>query len=379
MYIVADENMALVQAFFGHLGQLQCYAGRQLSAEQVKMADILLVRSVTPVNKQLLAGSAVRFVGSATIGFDHIDQTWLAQQGIVVRTAPACNAQSVVEYVFSALAYLSQKLAINIENKVLGIIGLGNVGSLLAHFAQILGFKVIGYDPFVTRDTIEQVDLPTLLTSADIVSLHTPLTTTGLYPTHHLLGKDNLSLLKRGAILLSSGRGAVIDNGALLTFLQQQPQHLAAVCLDVWEHEPLVNTELAQVIALATPHIAGYSLEGKWRGTEMIYQALCHFLQIPTQHQLADFLPKVTHKLVWPNLDSLWANYAALLRQTYPIEHDNQAFRQSLLLPTAERGLAFDTLRKHYWSRRESSAYDLYLTPSSWVEPMTQLGFKIIV
>ena len=120
-------------------------------------------------------------------------------------------------------------------------------------------------------------------------------------------------------------------------------------------------------------------MEGKWRGSEMIYQALCHFLQIPTQHQLADFLPKVTHKLVWPNLDSLWANYAALLRQTYPIEHDNQAFRQSLLLPTAERGLAFDTLRKHYWSRRESSAYDLYLTPSSWVEPMTQLGFKIIV
>lgn len=379
MYIVADENMALVNEFFGHLGTLHCYAGRQLSAQQVKMADILLVRSVTPVNQQLLAQSNVRFVGSATIGFDHIEQAWLEKQGIMVRTAPACNAQSVVEYVFAALAYLGEKNNIQIKNKVLGVVGLGNVGRLLARFAHVLGFKVIAYDPFVTQDFVEQVELASLLSRADIVSLHTPLTKTGVYPTYHLLGKHNLSLLKQSAILLNSGRGAVIDNGALLDFLGQQAQHLAAVVLDVWEHEPNVNSELVNHVTLATPHIAGYSLEGKCRGTEMIYQSLCAFLHTPTLHQLSDFLPKLTHTLIWPNLDSLWANYAALLRQVYPIEQDDQAFRQSLLMPAAQRGVAFDKLRKVYWSRRESSAYDVSCVPSSQIQPMTQLGFKIIV
>lgn len=379
MRIVADENIALLGEFFAHLGELNCYAGRTLSAEQLNTADVLLVRSVTPVNAPLLQHSAVRFVGSATIGYDHIDQAWLAAHDIAVSTAPACNAHSVVEYVFAALAYLSEQKQLDFSNKVLGIVGLGNVGSLLARFAQNLGFEVIGYDPFTQHTDIQQVELDALLRQADIVSLHTPLTKTGIHPSYHLLNAQNLPLIKQGAVLLNAGRGGAIDNVALLSFIQQAPQHLAGLVLDVWENEPLPNKILAKIANIATPHIAGYSLEGKSRGTEMIYQALCTFSHIAPKHQLADFLPVLSHTLDWPQANNLWQNYVRLLSVIYPIEQDNHAFKQTLLITDeSERATAFDALRKHYWPRRESSAYHLQSAPFIYKEALQALGFKII-
>lgn len=379
MYIVADENIALLDAFFAHLGKLHKGAGRQLSVSDVKAADVLLVRSVTPVNAQLLQESRVRFVGSATIGDDHLDKQWLDSQLITWRTAPACNAQSVVEYVFAALAYLSKNKNLELSHKVLGIIGLGNVGSLLARFAQKLGFKVIGYDPFTQHTAIEQVELEVLLQQADIVSLHTPLTKTGAYPSFHLLNENNLGKLKQGVILLNSGRGAVIDNQALLAFMTQKPHVITGLVLDVWEDEPLVNVVLANRADLATPHIAGYSLEGKCRGTEMIYQALCKFYDVVPQHQLRDFLPNNQQVLAWPNKVALWQNYAQLLQTIYPIAKDNQAFRNTLHESDCnKRALAFDSLRKHYWHRRESSAYSVQGVPFSYQQAIKTLGFEII-
>ncbi len=380
MQIVADENIALLNEFFGHFGELRCYAGRQLSAAQVKSADVLLVRSVTPVNAALLQDSSVCFVGSATIGFDHMDQTWLAEQKITVRTAPACNAQSVVEYVFAALAYVSKTKKISLQNKVLGVVGLGNVGSLLARLAQKLGFEVIGYDPFTHHADIQQVELADLLQQADVVSCHTPLTTTGTYSSYHLLNAHNLPLLKSGAILLNAGRGAAIDNQALLDFITLNPKHLGALILDVWENEPLPNRCLAHKTDLITPHIAGYSLEGKWRGTEMIYSALCEFLHQAPQHQLADFLPPLSQSLSWPLLASLWQNYAHLLQSIYPIQHDDHAFRKTLDIVTDnERASAFDALRKNYWPRRECSAFRLNVAPVADIAQLKYLGFKIII
>ena len=378
MYIVADENIALLDAFFAHLGKLHKGAGRQLSVSDVKAADVLLVRSVTPVNAQLLQESRVRFVGSATIGDDHLDKQWLDSQLITWRTAPACNAQSVVEYVFAALAYLSKNKNLELSHKVLGIIGLGNVGSLLARFAQKLGFKVIGYDPFTQHTAIEQVELEVLLQQADIVSLHTPLTKTGAYPSFHLLNENNLGKLKQSVILLNSGRGAVIDNQALLAFMTQKPHVITGLVLDVWEDEPLVNVVLANRADLATPHIAGYSLEGKCRGTEMIYQRLCQYLNQQIKHKLADFLPVNHQVLIWPHLSTIWQNYAALLRKVYPVEQDDQALRQTMCLDTHEaRALAFDKLRKDYWPRRECSAYDLREVPIANQQQMANLGFKL--
>ena len=379
MQIVADENIALLNEFFSHLGELTCYAGRHLSAVQVENADVLLVRSVTSVNAKLLQQSTVRFVGSATIGFDHLDKNWLQENQITMCTAPACNAQSVVEYVFAALAYVSATKEIALQNKVLGIIGLGNVGSLLARLAQKLGFKVIGYDPFTCHADIQQVALVDLLQQADVVSLHTPLTTTGAYPSYHLLNADNLPLLKKGAILLNAGRGAAIDNQALLKFMTNNPQHLGALVLDVWENEPLPNIELAHKTDVMTPHIAGYSVEGKWRGTEMIYYALCDFLQVKPLHQLADFLPPVLQSVSWPLLNSLWQNYAYLLQTIYPVQQDDCDFRKTLnIVNDNERANAFDILRKNYWQRRECSAYHLNVNTADNTEQLKSLGFKII-
>ena len=380
MNIVADENMALVQEFFSDLGDLRCYAGRQLKQEYLVNADILLVRSVTQVNADLLIDTPVRFVGSATIGADHLDLSWLQQQGVKATTAPACNARSVVEYVFSALAYLQEHLKIEMSQKTLGIVGLGNVGYLLAKVASQLGFKVIGCDPFVQKEDVVQLPLEGLLTEADIICLHTPLTKQGAYPTHHLLSAHNLKCLKQGAILLNAGRGAVIDNQALLSFIKSNPNYLAAVVLDVWEAEPEIDVNLVANVDIATPHIAGYSLEGKWRGTEMIYQAVCHFLQIKPQHKLADFLPINNQVFTWPNLPSIWQNYARLLRQIYPIEQDDCALRQTMSCVTKEeRALAFDQLRKHYWPRRECSAYQLAdIHSATRQQEMANLGFNIV-
>lgn len=377
MYIVADENMALVKEFFTDLGELHCYAGRSLTQQQLLQATALLVRSVTTVNQALLHDTPVSFVGSATIGADHLDINWLSQQGITTTTAPACNARSVVEYVFACLAYLQEKNNHTFLGKTLGIVGLGNVGNLLAKLGKVLGFNIIGCDPFVTRDQINQLSLEALLSQADIICLHTPLTKQGAYPTYHLLGEHNLSLIKQGAVLLNAGRGAAIDNQALSAFLQQHPNYFSAVILDVWESEPTINQTLVEQVQVATPHIAGYSLEGKWRGTEMIYQAFCQHIQQTPQHKLADFLPVNSEVLVWPNQSSLWQNYATLLRHVYPVERDDQALRQTMFnADKLSRGQAFDHLRKTYWPRRECSAYHLSVTQTANIPSnLFELGF----
>ncbi|MBP8019801.1 MAG: hypothetical protein RJA86_217 [Pseudomonadota bacterium] len=357
MRIVADENMALVREFFGHLGELACYAGRQLSSAQVQDADVLLVRSVTQVNAQLLAESRVRFVGSATIGADHLDLAWLAAQQIVTTTAPACNARSVVEYVITALIEVTQGLKIDLSHQVLGIVGLGNVGYLLATVAQSLGLKVLGCDPFVIHADIEQCCFEELIARADIISFHTPLTHQGAYPTYHLLNESTLPLLKPDCILLNTGRGAVIDNQALLTFINRHPDYFAAIVLDVWEGEPLIDAQLLKRVTLATPHIAGYSVEGRTRGTEQVYQALCHFLGQQPKHQLADFLPVNSSVIPVSPHDNVWAMLHQVLQVAYPIVKDDLLFRQTMTLADSERALAFDVYRRQYWPRRQFASH----------------------
>lgn len=379
MRIVADENMALVQAFFSDLGQLSCYSGRQLSNEQVKDADVLLVRSVTEVNANLLTNSRVRFVGSATIGADHLDKEWLDSQNITMTTAPACNARSVVEYILTAIAAVSARLQIDPSAKVLGIVGLGNVGFLLASVAQSLGIKVLGYDPFILRPTVQQCSFEELVASADIVSLHTPLTRQGEYPTYHLFNKVTLSLLKPNCILLNTGRGAVIDNQALLDFVENHPKHLAAIVLDVWEGEPLINARLIPHVMLVTPHIAGYSLEGRTRGTEQVYQALCQFLAQPPQHQLMDFLPVNSSVITALPNENLWLMLSKVLQAAYPIFNDDQQLRATMQLPETERALAFDLLRKHYWPRRQFASHQVIIDQQdvAAIEMLKKLDFLV--
>ena len=227
MLIVADENIPLLDSFFADFGDIRRVSGRDLDASQVRDADVLLVRSVTRVNRELLEGSRVRFVGTATIGTDHVDKEWLAAQGISFSAAPGCNANSVVEYVLAVAAlYADRKGLSDWSRQSVGIVGVGNVGGLLAQKLDRLGFNVVLCDPLRQSDaaddsaTEEFSSLQHAL-ECDIVTLHTPLTHEGNHPTYHLLGSQQLAALNADQLLINSGRGRVIDNMALLARLQQ--------------------------------------------------------------------------------------------------------------------------------------------------------------
>src|SRR6478735_7571557 len=209
--IVADENIAYAQHFFADIGELILLPGRAISRSDVQDADILLVRSVTPVNRELLEGSTVRFVGSCTIGTDHIDKQWLSENNIHFSYAPGCNAQAVVEYVLAAL----YTLEVDFSASKVGIVGCGNVGGNLLRHLQSVGIDVVGCDPLLLNSNLPLVDFETIL-ECDVICLHTPLTKTGAYPTYHLFDESVINALKPGTILLNAGRGAVIDNVALL-------------------------------------------------------------------------------------------------------------------------------------------------------------------
>ena len=250
--IVADENIPALDPLFGQLGQIYRLPGRSMSADQLVDADVLLVRSVTQVNRDLLQGSQVKFVGTATIGTDHVDETALADLGIQFASAPGCNADAVTEYVLSVLLHLADEQSFSIFDKTVGIVGVGNVGSRLAARLQALGVKTLLCDPpRVDQDpTISDqfMSLTHLLNQADIVTLHTPLTHQHLHPTHHLLNASNLPFLKPNAILINAGRGPVIDNEALLSFTEDRPD--VTLVLDVWEKEPEVNRQLASHVRI---------------------------------------------------------------------------------------------------------------------------------
>ena len=225
---------------------------------------MLLVRSVTRVDRTLLEGSAVAFVGSATIGTDHVDQAYLAEQGIRFAHAPGCNANAVVQYDLSVLSNLQPDW----QSCTVGIVGCGNVGGRVYRTLKSLGVNCRVYDPFLSAEQIpDLVDFQSVL-AADIICVHTPLTTEGPFPTEHLFNAEVLAGLGENTLLINAGRGAVIDNGALLEHLKSGSK--LRVALDVWEPEPNINPGLLEQVLLATPHIAGYSREGKIRGTEML-------------------------------------------------------------------------------------------------------------
>lgn len=355
--IVADENIPALEPLFERFGELRTYPGRTLAPDQVRDADVLLVRSVTQVNAELLAGSSVRFVGTATIGTDHVDQAWLVQQGIGFSSAPGCNADSVVDYVFAALLHTAQDQGFDLRSKTLGIVGVGNVGRRLQARMEKLGVRLLLCDPpraEAESDDESFVPLEQVLSDADIICLHTPLTRDGDWPTLHLLNEDNLPLLKADVVLLNAGRGPVIDNKALLGLVKGRP-HMSLI-LDVWEDEPWVEAELAACCNIATPHIAGYALDGKIRGTWMLYQALCKNLGLSVDTSLEDVLPAAPVSSMQVFMPE---NLLAPVRAVYDIYRDDRAFRAMLKAGDAEIRQGFDRLRRFYPERREFSTLKL--------------------
>jgi len=350
MKIVADENITFIHDVFDGLGEVETFAGRSISAEQVKDADVLLVRSVTQVNKSLLNGSNVKFVGTCTIGTDHIDQGYLKQQGIGFSAAPGCNANAVVDYVVSTLAVLSQQQGFDLFKRCVGIVGVGNVGSRLKKRLEALGIRCLCADPLhEDQDIPGLVHLDQLVAEADIISLHTPLTHDGEHPTYHLFSEQMLARLNSNSILVNTGRGPVIDNEALLAFLKKRPD--VSAVLDVWEHEPEVDLPLLELVTFGTPHIAGYSLDGKVAGTRMIYDALCRFFNLSAALDVAALAPDVEPISCNPGVGEE-AIFEALL-SCYDVRSDDARFRTVMVAENSDRSGSFDTLRKNYPVRRE--------------------------
>ncbi|WLG43099.1 4-phosphoerythronate dehydrogenase PdxB [Pseudomonas sp. FP1740] len=353
MLIVADENIPLLDAFFEGFGEIRRVPGRSIDRATVEQADVLLVRSVTNVNRALLEGSNVRFVGTCTIGTDHLDLDYFQQAGITWSSAPGCNARGVVDYVLGSLLTLAEIEGADLTQRTYGVVGAGEVGGRLVKVLQGLGWNVLVCDP--PRQATEggdYISLEQIVEQCDVISLHTPLDKQGPQATWHLFDKNRLNQLKPGTWLINASRGPVIDNAALRQVLLQR-EDLQAV-LDVWEAEPEVDVALAELCVIATPHIAGYSLDGKQRGTAQIYQAFCKFLGQPEQVSLNDLLPAPWLSAVTLNAgtDPAWA-LAMLCRGVYDPRRDDADFRRSLVGNVSEQRAAFDALRKHYPLRRE--------------------------
>lgn len=353
MLIVADENIPLLDAFFAGFGEIRRYPGRAIDRDCVRDADVLLVRSVTRVDRALLEGSRVRFVGTCTIGTDHLDLGWFAEAGIHWSSAPGCNARGVVDYVLGSLLTLAELDGADLAARTYGVIGAGEVGGRLVQVLRGLGWKVLVCDP--PRQAAEggdYVGLERILAECDVISLHTPLTRSGEQATWHLLDAPRLAQLRPGAWLINAARGPVIDNHALRELLLAREDVLAV--LDVWEEEPLVDVELADLCVIATPHIAGYSLDGKQRGTAQIYQAFCAWRGEAEQVRLADLLPApwLARLQVQADSDPAWT-LAMLCRAVYDPRRDDADFRRSLGDDPAAQKIAFDVLRKRYPVRRE--------------------------
>ncbi|NQD91733.1 4-phosphoerythronate dehydrogenase PdxB [Pseudomonas sp. CrR25] len=353
MRIVADENIPLLEEFFADFGEIQRLPGRAIDRAAVADAELLLVRSVTQVDRGLLEGSPVRFVGTCTIGTDHLDLEYFRQAGIGWASAPGCNARGVVDYVLGSLLVLAEEQGVALPERTYGVVGAGQVGARLVEVLGGLGWRVLVCDP--PRQTAEGgdfVELERLLAECDVVSLHTPLAPDGEHPTHHLLDATRLAQLKPGAWLINASRGAVVDNAALRDLLGQRSD--LQVVLDVWEGEPQVDVELAELCRIATPHIAGYSLDGKLRGTAQVYQAVCRHLGREPGQSLDELMPApwLGELSLDACADPAWT-LATLCRAVYDPRRDDADFRRSLRGDQASRRAAFDALRKHYPVRRE--------------------------
>ncbi len=361
MKIVADENIPLVRHYFNGLGKLVLKPGRAIARADLVDADILLVRSVTSVNQALLQNTPVKFVGSATTGFDHIDRAWLNEQGIAWSVARGCNKTAVVEYVISVIAALQKLQMLNKKNVRAGVIGVGQIGQAVADKLTILGFDVVLCDPLrrdIVSTPIEE------MAELDIVSLHTPLTTSGDFPTYHLIQADFLRRQKKNCVLLNSGRGANIAFDHLKVYGQE-----LIWCLDVWEHEPSIDFDVLKQAVIATPHIAGYSLQSKYRGIEMIYHALVQ------QGVIVNQMPA---KFIYPtktiSLNENHADWRDVVLHVFDPLVETKRMKKNLL----QNPSIFDKLRKNFADRYEFgfiTVKDVKLSESDRVI-LEELGFS---
>jgi len=383
MKILCEQNMPFAREAFSALGEVIVKPGRAITAADVRDVEIMAVRSTTKINRALLAGSKVRFVGTATIGTDHMEIPWIEQNGIHWCYAPGCNANSVAEYIVAALLHLGRKHGFRLEGRTIGVVGVGNVGSRVAVKARALGMRVLLNDPPRARgdgrgdETF--VELAQVLADSDIVTMHVPLTREGPDATWHMLGRDAFAHMRSGAILLNAARGPVLATDDLLAAMAQG--RVARAVLDTWEGEPEFRADAMAKVDLGTPHIAGHSFEGKVAGTLMVYREACRFLGVeatwtPDAIMPAPLVPAVT---IEANRRADEDVLAELVARIYDITADDARLRAFALQDGKARAAGFDELRRTYPERREFPATVVTLKGASaeLQGKVRGLGFKI--
>ncbi len=374
MKLIVDENILLAEQAFSLFGEVKLVNGREISPETLSDADILITRSVTKVDEALLGKSPVKFVGSATIGTDHLDLEYLKSRNIQFANAPGCNSYSVAEYVFAALLELADKYNFKLKDKSLGVVGVGNIGKKVIRFADALGMKILKNDPPLERAGIGSgySSLNKIL-SCDIITLHVPLNKGGKDNTVHLIGQQELSALNENSILINASRGPVVDNAALFDVLSRR--NLRTV-FDVWENEPAPQKELVGKVNIATPHIAGYSYDGKLNGTKMVFEALNNFL---SANYIFPFQNEREKKIL--NCSRFSAAEDVLrcaFRQAYKILNDDENFR-NIFRDEKEIGKKFDELRKNYHKREEFCNFAVTVNEKSSKLSKTLKAFRLTI
>jgi erythronate-4-phosphate dehydrogenase len=372
--IIVDQNIRGAGETFGHHGELQFMEGRLISASDVKDADVLIIRTATRVDGSLLEGSSVGFVGTTSIGTDHLDTDWLDRKGITWSNAPGCNADSAAQYTLAMIWLACQRLGKPLYEQRVGIVGRGNVGSRLERLLHALGVETLANDPpLADRGESGLVSLDEVL-NCGIVSLHVPLETEGPYPTVRMIGARQLSRMPDDALLVNAARGDVIDGEALLQELTTGRLHAA---LDVWPGEPLFSADLLQQVVVATPHVGGYSLDGKRNGTDMVYLAFCEWAGIeprnlPAGNAPAGGDPERELRLT-PGDDPM----TCALEATCFVPRHDEAMGRLVSLSVEQRAAEFDRLRKEYPSRRDFHAWTVRGADPATAALLARLGFSI--
>ena len=379
MHIVIDRNIPFGERVFSTLGEVTALETVDIQASAVRNADILVIRSETKVNAALLGGSPVRFVGTATIGTDHVDLDYLARCGIGFASAPGCNANSVAEYVAAALLTLSQRLRFSLAGKSLGIVGIGNIGSKVVKVGEALRMNVLQNDPPLARQTGNACFLPLdALMDVDVLTLHVPLSRTGPDATYHFFDAARIGAMKPGSMLINASRGAVVDTAAIGDALARK--HLAGAVLDVWEKEPTINAGLLSQVTIGTAHVAGYSLDGKVNAVRMIYRALCDFLHVQPIWDGWDELPAPANPEISVQVHGEREGVLQkVIAQCYDIELDDSLLREMIAQPEDRRAGYFMRLRTGYRMRREFFATKIDLPPEQreLTDTLKTLGFTV--
>jgi len=346
MHILADENIPGLDETFGSFGSISRRKGREINRADVKHADVLLVRSVSRIDQQLLAGSNISFVGSATIGTDHMDITYLQQAGIHWCHAPGCNADSAAEYTLTMILLAAEKAKLCLSGMKAGIVGVGNVGSRLRKLLPLVGVNhVLACDrPLKAAGQSGLVDIQQIL-DCDLISFHVPLTDSGPYTTRHLADWQFFSALKPGTLVVNSSRGAVLEMDALNQWLNRGQGHSA---LDVWPNEPNIDATLLNKVLVATPHVAGYSLDGKLNGTRLLFRQFLEWQNIEATEPLAPIAP-APEKIAIGTTESL----EQVILTACPVAEDDRRMRDALQQRGRIGAPEFDALRRNYPSRRD--------------------------